>query len=511
MANPWDNDPIVAKPKAGGNPWDNDPIVSKAAPAKPETSAFEDFGQANVNALKAVNQAGINLGAGLVRGAGSIGATILYPIDKATDLIKGDRKPTVEGLITGQQPLSRNQERRQSMDAGLRTMGAQPESLMYGTGKLAGEIAGTAGAGGLVGQGIARAAPVLARAGMSAPTIQSLATSAGSGGFTTGAAPGSISTLANMGTRMAGGAAAGGAGAAMIDPEHAGLGAAVGAALPGVVKLGAMGGRALASGMSGVSERLMQSAIKPTIKQLATGDAAVAVKTMLEHGINPTKAGVAKLRDLMYAKNEEIADAIAGSSATISKQKVIAALADVRQRFGSQVSPTADLKSIQSIADDFTAHPSFPGDAIPVQAAQELKKGTYKILSKKYGQVGAADIEAQKGLARGLKEEIAEAVPGIQGLNEAESKLIRTLNVAERRALMELNKNPMGLASLAGSPAGWAAFMADRSAVFKSLAARMVNAAGNRAGASGAALENAVPAPLLRAAAPAISTGSTRE
>jgi hypothetical protein len=253
--------------------------------------------------------------------------------------------------------------------------------------------------------------------------------------------------------------------------------------------------------MKGASNRLMQSAIKPTIKQLASGDADVAVQTMLEHGINPTKAGVTKLRDLMYAKNDEIADAIAGSSATVSKQKVIAALADVRQRFGNQVSPTADLKSIQSIADDFAGHPSFPGDAISVQAAQELKKGTYKILSKKYGQVGAADTEAQKGLARGLKEEIADAVPGIQGLNEAESRLIRTLNVVERRALMELNKNPMGLAALAGSPAGWAAFMADRSSVFKSLAARMVNAT----------LEGVVPPAMLRSAAPVISAGSTRE
>lgn len=31
MANPWDNDPIVAGPSSGGNPWDNDPIVKAGA------------------------------------------------------------------------------------------------------------------------------------------------------------------------------------------------------------------------------------------------------------------------------------------------------------------------------------------------------------------------------------------------------------------------------------------------------------------------------------------------
>jgi hypothetical protein len=503
MANPWDNDPIVSKPKKSSNPWDNDPVVAPApgaSAAKPKTTIAQDIGQ------------GLgNLAAGAIRGAGSIGATLMYPIDKAEDMIKGDRDANVAGLITGQQPMSRNQERRKRMDYALADAGAETDSFGYGAGKLAGEIAGTAGAGGLVGQGILRGAPVLARAGMAAPTIQQLSTAAATGGFSTGAAPGSISALANMGTRLAGGALSGGASAAMVDPSNAGTGAVVGAALPGAVKLGGVVGGAIANGMKGTANRLMQSAIKPTIKQLASGDADVAVQTMLEHGINPTKAGVAKLRELMYAKNDEIADAIAGSNATVSKQKVIAALADVRQRFGNQVSPTADLKSIQSIADDFTAHPSFPGDSIPVQAAQELKKGTYKILSKKYGQVGAADTEAQKGLARGLKEEIADAVPGIQGLNEAESRLIRTLNVAERRALMELNKNPMGLAALAGSPAGWAAFMADRSSVFKSLAARMVNSTGNQVGAAGAALGNAVPPAMLRAAAPVISAGSMRE
>lgn len=62
-----------------------------------------------------------------------------------------------------------------------------------------------------------------------------------SGGMTVGQQGGDA--LANMGLRMAGGAATGGTSAALVDPESAGTGAAIGAALPPVLKgLGAAGG-----------------------------------------------------------------------------------------------------------------------------------------------------------------------------------------------------------------------------------------------------------------------------
>lgn len=113
--------------------------------------------------------------------------------------------------------------------------------------------------------------------------------------------------------------------------------------------------------------------------------------------------------------------------------------------------------------------------SLPIQLAQQLKQGTYKVVDKKYGQLGNAETEAQKALARGLKEGIAEAAPEVSKLNARESDLINTLKVTERRALMDANKNPMGLSLLANNPASWAAFMADKSALFKSLVARTLN------------------------------------
>jgi hypothetical protein len=422
-----------------------------------------------------------NLAAGAVRGAGSIGATLLAPIDIASDLIDG------KGLS-----LESNRQRRQDMTDALGTMGAQTDSGLFSAGKLGGELAGTLGAGGAL-------ANVAGRTALSkAPQLLEAIRTAGMTG-------------GNVATRAAGGAVSGGLSAGMVDPEQAVSGAGIGAATPGAIQLAGKAGHLIGSGVSkasdSVSNRLMQSAIKPTIKQLQTGDADTAVQTLLKFGINPNKAGVDKLRAMIGEKNSEIAARIAGSTATIDKGKVVGALGDVRQKFSAQVSPSGDLNAIQGVADDFMNHPGLLGSSIPVQDAQKLKQGTYKVLAGKYGEAGSASTEAQKALARGLKEEIAAAVPEVGALNAAESQLITTLKVAERRALMELNKNPIGLAALASNPVGWAAFMADKSALFKSIAARMVRS--TQQGATGAAqslLGNQTLQQAAHQAAPVLGT-----
>jgi hypothetical protein len=375
-------------------------------------------------------------------------------------------------------------------------------------GRIGGNIAATYPVGGAIADTVKTVAPGVIQA---SPTAAKVVESIASGGFRTGA-PAATTTLGKAGDlaiRSAGGAITGGASAGLVNPSDAGAGTIIGAALPPAVMAAGKAGNALASAADASSKKLMQSAIKPTINQLKTGDAQTAVNTLLQYGINPNSAGVNKLRSIIDGLNDQIASKISSSGATVSKQKVLNSLADVRQQFANQVSPTADINAIQSVADDFAAHPALPSDQIPVQTAQDLKQGTYRVLAKKYGQMGGAETEAQKGLARGLKDEIANAVPDVAGLNAEESKLIKTLGVTERRALMELNKNPVGLAALAQNPLSFAAFMADKSALFKSLAARMISSSTNGIRASGPMLENAMSNPLLRNAATA-TVESTR-
>lgn len=435
-------------------PIDPKSIVWDAAPA----GVVWDDEQPQKSLPQRAKQHAVNVGSGLIRGAGSIGATILSPIDILSDLADG------KGWT-----LESNRKRRAAMDWSLSDLiGAETDSAMYGVGKLGGEVAGTAGVGGALANTLGRLPGVAARA----PNVLEAIRSAGM----VSKAPGVVT---NAATRAAGGAITGGVSAGLVDPEYAGSGATLGALLPGFVQVaGKAGSLVNEKVLRPTAEKLMQSAIKPTLQQLKTGDARTAIQTLLDYGINPTQSGVEKLRSLVDDINAQVNSKIAQSSATVPKSDVMAALGDVRAKFGNQVSPTADLAAIQRVADDFAAHPAIVPD-IPVQVAQNMKQGTYKVLHGKYGQMGSAETEAQKALARGLKEGVGKAVPDVVPLNAEEARLLKTLSVTERRALMELNKNPVGLGALASNPAGLVAFMADRSAAFKSIAARLVNAAAN--------------------------------
>lgn len=163
---------------------------------------------------------------GAVRGAGSIGATLMAPQDILQDVIERQK--------TGrQQGVSRNQMRRADITAVTAGLGANPDSMTYGAGKLGTEIAGTTG----VGQALGGVAQVIPRLG---PLVEPLATAGMRGG--------------NMALRTVGGAVTGGAAAGLVDPTQAGTGAVVGGALPGSVKLAGAAGRAIGSVVRGPAQ-----------------------------------------------------------------------------------------------------------------------------------------------------------------------------------------------------------------------------------------------------------------
>ncbi len=269
------------------------------------------------------------------------------------------------------------------------------------------------------------------------------------------------------------------------------------------------------------AEKLMQSALKPTAKDLLNGNAAKAIDTMLEKDIPATAEGMDKVRARIDELNDQIKEAIATSPARVETRRMLRPVVEKLKDFKKQVNSDADVAAIKKSWSEFKNHPllqhetpkqviprkvdeytgaSTPEKVIPaagkedmsVQTAQALKQGTYKQLAKKYGQLGSADVEAQKAIARGLKEQVAEKVPKVAPLNAEESKLLNVMSVAERRIAMEANKNPNGLALLAKDPKAWAAFIADRSATFKSFLARRMNKASKKL--TGSSAEKSVKA-----------------
>lgn len=222
-------------------------------------------------------------------------------------------------------------------------------------------------------------------------------------------------------------------------------------------------GQAPASVAEKPASFLMSSALKPTVEQWRTGKAAKAIDTMLKEGVTPTKGGVDALKTRIAELNDEISTSIAGSNATVDKNVVASYLQDAINKFERQVTPGADVKAIQSAWDEFLAHPLLSGKDIPVQLAQQMKQGTYKVLGEKaFGEQKGAAAEAQKTIARGLKEEISKAVPGVAEANKKEGELINALKLAERRVNMDANKNPIGLGWL-GNPLMLPFWMWDRS------------------------------------------------
>lgn len=189
-----------------------------------------------------------NVAAGLVRGAGSIGATLLSPLDAAA------RAVGIENDFIGRT------DRRQAMDERLRDIGAQTDSLAYGIGKLGAEIAGTAGAGGAVANTLARVPGVAAAA-------PNLLNAIRTGGLS---APG-----ANLLTRAAGGAISGGATAGLANPEDITSGAVMGGAMPVAVKGVGMAGDMIRKGVG--------TAAKQTAG-LLTGVGGEAVETAYKAG-----------------------------------------------------------------------------------------------------------------------------------------------------------------------------------------------------------------------------------
>lgn len=190
-------------------------------PAEPPPS----FGQ--MFKREVLNSVPVQAGLGAVRGAGSIGATLLRPFESGAE----------------------NEQRRQAMTGGLQEMGANPDSVAFGAGKLGGEIAGTAGVGS------ALAAPF-----RGIPAVQTLLQS---GGMATGmpAAKTMGAKAAELLMRTGAGAAVGGASAGLVNPEDAGLGAVIGGVAPTAIKAaGALGDRVGANMNAKMAEELKRYA-----------------------------------------------------------------------------------------------------------------------------------------------------------------------------------------------------------------------------------------------------------
>jgi hypothetical protein len=240
--------------------------------------------------------------------------------------------------------------------------------------------------------------------------------------------------------------------------------------------------------------KLYTSALKPS--QVNPADAAAAVQTGLDSAIPVSAAGKVKLDALVQDLSTKVKNVIAADpTATVDPQAAAARIGATRARFASQVNPVSDVNTIDAAKQEFltqagakpgkpavppaptgvldyqgnpvmsagrTTQPPTPAPPMPAAQAQELKQGTYaQQSSKAYGEMKTAQIESEKALARGLREELETQFPELKSLNAAQAKLYTLDPYLERgiarignHNLVSLGDMVAGGAASSGGPAG---------------------------------------------------------
>ncbi len=196
---------------------------------------------------------------------------------------------------------------------------------------------------------------------------------------------------------------------------------------------------------------LYQSALKPS-RAIPAAKTAAMVQTGLEQAIPVSPAGVEKLGSLIDDLNDKIAQQIqTDPTRPINKFAVTSRLADTAKSFATQVNPEADLNAVSESGNEFLRNQ--PAQ-IAAENAQALKQGTYKQLRSKYGELQSATIESQKALARGLKEELANAFPELANLNAQDAKLYNLQEPLEKAVQRIGNHQLLGIGTpIAGGAA----------------------------------------------------------
>jgi len=280
----------------------------------------------------AMNYSPTDTFAGAIRGAGSIGATLIRPFESGAE----------------------NDARRLAMDDALRSMGANPDSAQYKTAKLGGEIAGTSGIGG-------GAAALLSKIPGAAAALPTLLPALKTGGMSAGGATGLYGLL----NRVAGGAVSGGLTAGAIDPKDAETGMMIGAASPAVIQAVGKAGQAIGERSTAAFEDAKnafarRSQINDTIKQSVDAGYKIPpnmVHPSLKNQVIESISGKQATQQIVSLKNSEITDGLVRKALGIADDAPLSAgtLENLRKTAGkayaevSSLSPQAanDLEALK--------------------------------------------------------------------------------------------------------------------------------------------------------------------
>lgn len=302
------------------------------------------------------------------------------------------------------------------------------------------------------------------RAGQGTDTLlPNIGNAIGSAGYDVGGAATDLSARLGASPEIAGGIGVG----ANIATE----------ALPAAAG-GIMGAAAkVPSAMQNAGRWLMGNALKSPLEAIQSGAAKRAVETMLKEGAGLTESSVNAMRTASGTIENEVRAALASAPETVKGTDVGKRLMETYQRFKLQANPQEDLAAITKAWEQFKAHPDLAGrfQNIPVALANQLKQGTTRALvTKAYGELQGASTEAQKTLARGLRETVAEAVPEVAPKLARQSDIINATELQARRVAMLSKIDPISFGWIATHPLGAMGYVLEKNAPLKAALARLL-------------------------------------
>lgn len=357
---------------------------------------------------KAMNYSGRDAIGGQIRGAGSIGASLIRMLPS---FLGGDNE-------------KENADRRTAMDSGLTSLiGSNPEATAYQTNKLIAEVSGTSGIGGAVGG-------VLSKIPGATKAIPSLIAAIKSSGMTAGGATGAYGTAA----RVAGGAVTGAATSAAVDPENATTGALIGGVLPPAVQLAGQAGVKLGNAYAQkladqLKEFSRNSPKNETVKQSLDAGYVIPpnmVKPSFTNQVIESISGKQATQQIFSAKNEKVTGDLVRKALGVADDAPLtqSTLESLRKTAGK------DYANVSALS------PQAAVDLEALKQARNDSQGWFKSYNRSASPDDLAKAKAFKATADGLETSLEAHATGanqpelVTALREARKQIAKTYTVS---------------------------------------------------------------------------------
>ncbi len=324
-------------------------------------------------------------------------------------------------------------------------------SAAASVGRVAGQVAATMPVGGFLGQGMRAAGAVGLLPGAAIPLGEAIA----SGGLRAAGA--------GLATRAAGGAISGGAAAGLVDPDQALTGAAIGGALPVVV-------RGAAQGMQKVGQAIRGPEVPAGIRRAvaeATAEGYVIPPTQaqpsLKNRLLEGMAGKATVSQNASARNQEVTNRLSALSLGLPGDTPLtpSVLQEIRSNAGQAYKAVASLP----VKPAERANPMFNKPASPeinpAKMVEDLKQtrndaqAWFKAYNRSASPEDLAKARAADSTSKRLETELESYAAGmgqgdlVQGLRDARTLIAKTYSVERAMNPTTGNVDAQTLAKLA--------------------------------------------------------------